>query len=416
MTDPLRDEIERATPAPEQSAPRVTLVFAGLMLAMLAASLNQTVLNPALPTIVGELHGVDRMLWVITAYILASTITMPAYGKLGDLFGRKPLLLTALTIFVVGSTIGALAGDITWLIVGRAVQGAGGGGLMVLSQATIADVIPARQRGKYLGIMSSVFALSSVAGPLLGGWFTEGPGWRWVFWMSVPLGAVAVVAYMPTYLQMVAGVSATAAGLLMLPMMGTLFLTSTLAGRYVTRTGRYKRIPIIGSVFVTAGPVLLSTLGTDTPIWVLGCWFAVLGIGFGTSMQLLVLVVQNSFPVEEVGAATAGNNYFRQIGATLGSAVVGSVFAARLAGGLSGTGIDNPDSLTPGAVRALPDALRQPVLEAYNDALVPIYLYIAPLVVVAGVLLCLVVEKPLATTIVRKNDPAPNDPAATAST
>ncbi len=521
MTGPLRNETEGATLAPEQSTPRVTFVFAGLMLAMLAASLNQTVLNPALPTIVGELHGVDRMLWVITAYILASTITMPAYGKLGDLFGRKPLLLTALTIFVVGSTIGALAGDITWLIVGRAVQGAGGGGLMVLSQATIADVIPARQRGKYLGIMSSVFALSSVAGPLLGGWFTEGPGWRWVFWMNVPLGAVAVVAalvflrlprvsgsgrridvlgmavlsivttllvlvatwggsrypwsspvvivliaataagavlfvaverraaepviglhlfrdrnfdlvtsagfvmsvalfgvaaYMPTYLQMVAGVSATAAGLLMLPMMGTLFLTSTLAGRYVTRTGRYKRIPIIGSVFVTAGLVLLSTLGAGTPIWVLGCWFAVLGIGFGTSMQLLVLVVQNSFPVEEVGTATAGNNYFRQIGATLGSAVVGSVFAVRLAGGLSGTGIDNPDSLTPGAVRALPDALRQPVLEAYNDALVPIYLYIAPLVVVAGVLLCLVVEKPLATTIVRKNDPVPNDPAATAST
>ncbi|MBS9374455.1 MDR family MFS transporter [Rhodococcus sp. B50] len=515
------DEDERASSTPEQSAPRVTFVFAGLMLAMLAASLNQTALNPALPTIVGELHGVDRMLWVITAYILASTIMMPVYGKLGDLFGRKPLLLIALTIFVVGSTIGALAGDITWLIVGRAVQGAGGGGLMVLSQATIADVIPARQRGKYLGIMSSVFAVSSVAGPLLGGWFTEGPGWRWVFWINLPLGAVAiaaasvflrlprvsgsgrridvlgmavlsvvttlfvlvatwggsryawssplmvaliagtvagavlfvaverraaepviglhlfrdrnfdvvtaaglvmsvalfgVAAYMPTYLQMVAGTSATAAGLLMLPMMGALFLTSTLAGRFVTRTGRYKRIPITGSVFVAAGLVLLSTLGADTPIWVLCCWFAVLGVGFGMSMQLLVLVVQNSFPVEEVGTATAGNNYFRQIGATLGSAVVGSVFATRLAAGLSGTGIDDPDSLAPGAVQALSDALRQPVLEAYNDALVPIYLYIAPLVVLAGVLLCLVVEKPLATTIVRKNDPVSSDPAATAST
>ena len=506
----------------EQSTPRVTFVFAGLMLAMLAASLNQTVLNPALPTIVGELHGVDRMLWVITAYILASTIMMPVYGKLGDLFGRKPLLLTALTIFLIGSTIGALAGDITWLIVGRAVQGAGGGGLMVLSQATIADVIPARQRGRYLGIMSSVFAVSSVAGPLLGGWFTEGPGWRWVFWINLPIGALAiaaaviflrlprvsgsgrridvlgmavlsvattllvlvatwggsrypwtspvtvaliaatlacgvlfvtierraaepviplhlfrdrnfdvatlaglvvsialfgVAAYMPTYLQMVAGKSATAAGLLMLPMMGAMFLTSTLAGRFVTRTGRYKRIPVAGSVLVTVGLVLLSTLDAGTPVWVTCCWFAVLGVGFGTAMQILVLVVQNSFPVEEVGTATAGNNYFRQIGATLGSAVVGSVFAARLADGLSAVGLgDDADSLTPGTVHGLPDALRQPVLDAYNDALVPIYLYIAPLVVVAGILLCFVVEKPLATTIVRKNESSASVPEATAST
>ncbi|MEU5841180.1 MDR family MFS transporter [Rhodococcus sp. NPDC047139] len=515
------DPAERPSAAGEQTTPRVTFIFAGLMLAMLAASLNQTVLNPALPTIVGELHGVDRMLWVITAYILASTIMMPVYGKLGDLFGRRPLLLTALTIFVLGSVLGALAGDITWLIIARAVQGAGGGGLMVLSQATIADVIPARQRGRYLGIMSSVFAVSSVAGPLLGGWFTEGPGWRWVFWINVPLGAIAVVAavvflrlprvsgsgrridilgmavlsvvttllvlvatwggsqypwtspimlaliaatvagavlfvaverrahepviglhlfrdrnfdlvtaagllisialfgvaaYMPTYLQMVAGKSATTAGLLMLPMMGPMFVTSTLAGRFVTRTGRYKRIPLVGSVLVTVGLVLLSTLDAETPLWMLCCWLAVLGVGFGTAMQILVLVVQNSFPIEEVGTATAGNNYFRQIGATLGSAVVGSVFAARLAGGLSGTGVGEPESLTPATVQGLPDTLRQSVLEAYNDALVPIYLYIAPLVMVAGVLLCFVVEKPLATTIVRKNDSVPTGPAATAST
>ena len=504
----------------------ITFIFIGLMATMLVASLNQTVLNPALPTIVGELHGVDKMLWIVTAYILASTITMPIYGKLGDLFGRKPLLLTALTIFLVGSTISAFAGDITWLIVGRAAQGAGGGGLMVLSQATVADVIPARQRGKYLGIMSSVFAVSSVAGPLLGGWFTEGPGWRWVFYINLPLGVLAfiavafflrlprtrnsrpridiagmtvlslattllvfvatwggsrypwtspvvlgliagtlatavlflfiesraaepilplhlfrdrnfdvstlagllnsialfgVAAYMPTYLQRVAGRSATVAGLRMFPMMGSMLITSTLAGRLVSRTGRYKVTPIVGSVLVAVAMLLLSLLTVDTPIWVLCCFLAVLGVGLGASMQIMVLVVQNSFPVEEVGTATAGNNYFRQIGATLGSAVVGSVFATRLnvllaervpEGGLAA---DDANSLTPAMVHTLPDAVQQPILESYNDALTPIYLAIGPLAMVAAVLLCFVVEKPLATTITRRTDPAVNDPAATPS-
>ncbi|NLV78944.1 MAG: MFS transporter [Rhodococcus sp.] len=498
--------------------PRVTLIFVALMLAMLAASLSQTVLNPALPTIVGELNGVDMMLWVITAYILASTIMMPIYGKLSDLFGRKPLLITAISVFVAGSVVSATAGSITWLIVGRAIQGLGGGGLMILSQATIADVIPARQRGKYMGVMTSVFALSSVSGPLLGGWFTEGPGWRWAFWINLPIGGLAllgavfflrlprrhgarppidvagmavlsaattllvlvgtlgglhygwtsptilgmiaatvvavvlfvwierhaaepvlplhlfrdrnfdlctlagllisialfgVAAYMPTYLQMVAGKSATAAGLLMLPMMGSLFVTSTLSGRWVTRTGRYKMLPIVGSILVAIGMTLLSSLTVDTPIWVLGCYLAVHGIGLGLSMQLLVLVVQNSFPIDEVGTATAGNNYFRQIGATLGSGVVGSVFTARLAmlvtervpsDAIPGS---SPNSLTPDAVHALDDAARIPLLESYNDALTPIYLVIAPLAVVAAIALCFVVEKPLATTLDDKAVPEP---------
>ncbi|MGV9745084.1 MDR family MFS transporter [Rhodococcus zopfii] len=511
-------ETSGGTTAP-QSPRGLVFLFAGLMLTMLLASLNQTVLNPALPTIVGELHGAGLMLWVITVYILASTIMMPAYGKLGDLFGRKPLLLAAIGIFLVGSVVSATAGDITWLIVGRAIQGAGGGGLMILSQAAIADVIPARERGRYMGIMSGVFALSSVAGPLLGGWFTEGPGWRWVFWITVPLGLLAATAavvflrlpartgprpsidiagmvilsvattgivliatwggttyawtsptivglvagsiaaawlfvfvesraaepvlplhlfrdrnfdlltvagllvsvalfgvagYMPTYLQMVTGVSATVAGLLMLPMMGSLFLTSTLTGRLVTSTGRYKTIPIVGSVLIATGLVLLSLLTVTTPTWVLCCFVAVIGVGLGMTGQILVLVVQNSFPIEEVGTATAGNNYFRQIGATLGSAVVGSVFASRVATLIAErapAGVA-ADSLTPGAVRQLPDAVRLPVVEAYNDALTPIFLWISPLALVAMVLLCFVVEKPLATTIERRQDRPATEPVA----
>jgi len=172
----------------------ILLVFAGLMVTMLLASLDQMIFSTALPTIVGELNGVNHMLWVTTAYILASTITLPVYGKLGDLIGRKGLFIIAISIFIVGSVIGGLAQDMTWLIAGRAVQGLGGGGLLILAQAIIADVVPARERGKYMGIMGGVFAISSVAGPLLGGWFTDSIGWRWAFWMNIPLGLLAIAS------------------------------------------------------------------------------------------------------------------------------------------------------------------------------------------------------------------------------
>ena len=184
----------QAVPAPGPAGEKqhMVLMFVGLMLSMLLAALNQTVLSTALPTIVGELHGVSDMLWVITAFILASTITMPIYGKLGDLMGRKALLIAAIVLFMIGSVIGGLANDMGVLITARVVQGLGGGGLMILSQAVIADVVPPRERGKYMGMMGGVFAIASVAGPLLGGWFTEGPGWRWVFWINIPLGLLAL--------------------------------------------------------------------------------------------------------------------------------------------------------------------------------------------------------------------------------
>jgi len=182
--------------AKAQDKRNILLVFAGLMVTMLLASLDQMIFSTALPTIVGELDGVNHMLWVTTAYILASTIMLPIYGKLGDLVGRKRLFIGAIALFILGSVIGGLASNMDWLIGGRAVQGLGGGGLMILAQAIIADVVPARERGRYMGIMGGVFALSSVAGPLLGGWFTEGIGWRWAFWMNVPLGILAIASAM----------------------------------------------------------------------------------------------------------------------------------------------------------------------------------------------------------------------------
>lgn len=494
----------------ERTTTSVVPLFAGLMVTMLLASLNMTVLSASLPTIVGDLHGADHMSWVITVFILASTIMMPIYGKLGDVFGRKWLLVLAIAIFMAGSVLGATAGSMTGLIVARAVQGLGAGGLMILAQASIADVIPARERGKYTGIMGAVFAVSSVAGPLLGGWLTEGPGWRWLFWMNLPLGAVAIVAaaaflpavrknpsrtkidiagmvvlglvttgivlvgswggsqyawtspvivglliasvvgavvfvlierraaqpvmplhmfvdrnfnlstaagllagvamfgaisYLPTYLQMAYGATATEAGLLMVPMMGSLLGSSVLSGQYVSRTGRYKALPIAGFGFIAAGLVLLSTVTVTTSEPQLCLYMAVMGLGLGATMQLLVLIVQNSFPVTEVGTATASNNYFRQIGATLGSAVVGSVFAsrlgdllaARLPGGVGSEG--GTGSLTPAVVQHLPDAVRLPVISSYSEALTPIFAWIAPLAVLGGVLLCFIVAKPLATTV-----------------
>ncbi|EGD57127.1 MDR family MFS transporter [Gordonia neofelifaecis] len=495
----------------------VMLLFIGLMVTMLLASLNQTVLSTALPTIVGELQGVDQMTWVITAYILASTIVMPVYGKISDLLGRKPVLLAAIMLFLAGSVVGALAGNITWLIFARVLQGLGGGGLMILSQAAIADVVPARERGRYMGILGAVFAVSSVAGPLLGGWLTEGPGWRWAFWLNLPLGALAIVAtiafmklpkvqhevrprmdyagmaliagattslvllctwgghtydwvspqiiglgiatvvlaalfivverraenpvipmslfadrnftlttianlmigvamfgalgYMPTYIQMVTGVDATEAGLLMIPMMGGLLITSIASGQAVARTGRYKMFPIIGSIVMGIGLVLIASMHITTPTWVMCTYLAVFGIGIGLSMQILTLIVQNSFPVSMVGTATAANNYFRQVGATLGSAIVGSIFASRLATllteKLAGSGAGAGDAagrngLTPAAVNALPDALRIPIIESYNEALLPIFLFFVPLAAIALVVLVFVKEKPLATSVARE--------------
>ncbi|MHA7292588.1 MDR family MFS transporter [Arthrobacter sp. HLT1-21] len=487
------------------------LLFIGLMLSMLLAALSQMILSTALPTIVGELNGVDQMLWVITAYILTATIVMPIYGKLGDLMGRKNLLLIAISIFMVGSIVGGLAPDMPWLITGRAIQGLGGGGLMILSQAIIADVVPARERGKYMGTMGGVFAFASVAGPLLGGFFTEGPGWRWMFWINMPLGVLALlvvgfflhlpsrkinssrldiggmmllaiattsvvlvgtwggtqydwtssvvlgliaatiisgvafvmverraaepilpmhlfrernfnlttagglligvtmfgaIGYLPTYLQMVTGASATNSGLLMIPMMGALLLTSTGSGIVVSRTGRYKWMPIVGALIVAVALFLLSTIQPATALWIISTYIGLLGAGLGLSMQILVLIVQNTFPNRMVGTATASNNYFRQIGATLGSAIVGSLFATRVADlmterlpGGSVTTEGGANSLTPQLVYTLPDAARSAVIESYNDALTPLFLYLAPLGLIAAVLLCFVEETPLSTVI-----------------
>ncbi|WP_062642594.1 MDR family MFS transporter [Streptomyces maremycinicus] len=484
------------------------LIFAGLMTAMLLASLDQTIVSTALPTIVGELHGVNHMAWVTTAYILAATIAMPVYGRLGDLMGRKTLFLGAIVVFVAGSATAGMAQDMTVLIIGRAVQGLGGGGLMITAQAIIADLVPPRQRAKYMAPMGAVFGLSSVAGPLLGGWFTDGVGWRWAFWINLPLGALAlavaafalrlprrsvkvavdylgitlmavavtctvlvadwggtdyawtdplvlglasgavaawalflfsqsraaepiiplrlfrsrifniatllgmvvigvgmfaVIGYMPTYLQMVYGKSATESGLLLIPMVVGIIATALPSGQLISRTGRYKIYPILGTAVAGVTVWLMSTLDTGSSIAVVCGYLFLLGAGVGLIMQNLVLAVQNAFPPSDVGTATSANNFFREIGATLGTAAVGAVFTHRLTDQLTSRlsaadakVVGSTDSLTPALVHALPDKIQEAVILAYQQALTPVFRYMAPLFALGLVLAFLLPEKRLA--------------------
>jgi len=213
------------------------------------------------------------------------------------------------------------------------------------------------------------------------------------------------LAYMPTYLQMVTGVGAAQAGLLMIPMMGALLVSSIGSGQIVSHTGKYKLIPIIGMVVTAVGLFLLSTLQATTAIWIMCVYLAIMGLGLGMSMQILILVVQNSFPQAIVGTATSSNNFFRQVGSSLGAAIVGSLFVSRLTDILAsdlppgGGGEADMNSLTPAIVADLPEPIHSIIINAYNDALTPIFLLMVPLVLVAGVLLLFVVEKPLATRI-----------------
>lgn len=498
-------------------------IFAGLLVAMLLASLDQTIFSTALPTIVGELGGVNHMLWVTTAYLVASTIMMPIYGKLGDLIGRKGLFIGALSIFLVGSIVGGFAQDMTWLIIARAIQGLGGGGLMILSQAIIADVAPVRERSKYMGIMGAVFGLSAVVGPLLGGWFTESVGWRWAFWINIPLGIAAIalaafflklpkhdtkvrfdvwgvltmaiavtsiilvaswggteyewnspiiiwliviatvfsalfvlaeykaeepiiplslfksrnfvlatiaglfigiamfgaIAYLPTYLQMVTGVNATVSGLMLIPMIVGLMAGAITTGQLAAKTGRYKWMPIGSMVGLGIGLWLLSTLTVDTPLWVLMSYLFVLGLGVGLGMQILVLIVQNSFPDRQVGTATAANNFFREIGASLGGAIVGALFTANLTNLLTenmpagGGDAGDLNSLTPAAVRDLPDQIREVIVGSYNDALTPVFATLIPMVLVGLVLVLFIKEVPLRASLDEDADAHPVREAVT---
>ena len=476
-----------------------------LMLTMLLAALDQTIVSTALPTITSDLGGLNELSWVVTAYLLTATASTPIWGKLSDLYGRKLMLQSAVVIFVIASALAGLSQNMAQLIGTRALQGLGGGGLMVLVMAVIADLIPPRERGRYVGLFGGVFGVASVIGPLLGGFFTEQLSWRWIFYINLPLGiaaflvigsvlhlprhrtehridwlgavllivgvtsllmvtvwggnkyawgsaeivgmavlgVVSIVAfvfqelrapepmvsmdlfrnrvfsitsgigfvtgfamfgsivYLSIYLQVVYGSSPTKAGLQLLPLMAGVLFTSILSGRLITRTGKYKPYPIIGTVLATIGLFMLSQLGGTTPYWQIAVAMVILGAGLGNLMQVLVLIVQNSVEPRDIGTATSGATFFRSIGGSFGTAVFGAVWAARLTSEMAGImpkGSPGSDPTTSMAnIQALPPELQSEVLGAFARAIDTTFLVAVPIMGVAFVLTLFVPQVRLRT-------------------
>jgi EmrB/QacA subfamily drug resistance transporter len=490
----------------------VLVPMGALLLGLMLAALDQTIVSTALPTIVSDLGGLEHLSWVVTAYLLASTAVTPLWGKLGDQYGRKRLFQLAIVIFLAGSALCGMAQDMPQLIIFRAVQGLGGGGLIVLSMAIVGDLVPPRDRGRYQGLFGAVFGTTSVLGPLLGGLFTEHLSWRWVFYVNLPVGivALAVIAtslriprstahhvidylgtfviaavatclvlvaslggttwawnspqiigltllgialaavfvhverraaepvlplnlfrirtftlaalisfivgfamfgamtYLPTFLQVVHGISPTLSGVHMLPMVVGLMLSSTVSGQIVSRTGRWKVFPIAGTGVTTVALLLLHRLDEHSSTAVTSTYFFVLGLGLGLVMQVLVLIVQNAVSYEDLGVATSGATFFRSIGASFGVAVFGTVFASRLAVELAAAlrGVHLPAGITvntlqadPRDIGALPPPQRQAALHAFSTAITDVFLYAAPIAVLGFVLAWFLKEDPLRASV-----------------
>jgi EmrB/QacA subfamily drug resistance transporter len=506
---------------------RITII--GVMIVFLLSALDQTIVSTAMPVIISQLHGLELYSWVTTAYLLSSTVMVPVWGKLGDLYGRKPVLLAGIGLFLFGSWLSGLAGEfgtlpllgggMVQLVVFRAIQGLGGGALFTTAFAIIADLFPPRERGKFAGLFGGVFGIASAVGPLLGGYFTDHgtvsvgghvvEGWRWVFYLNLPLGLVAlfmviakmpklshaskgsidylgavlivaacvplllaltfggqkyawdspvvlgllamfvictvlfvivekrvkdpiihmelfsnkvfawantagffssmsflsVVAFLPLFMQLGQGVQATTSGLSTLPLMLGLIVAATVTGRLVTRTGRYKPFMLFGMCMLLIATFLMSQMTHHTTRLDLGWRMALLGVGLGPLQSLYGVAIQNAVPMNRIGVVTSANQFFRQIGSTVGVAIFGTLLTTNLNSkltawaasmGMPSMNLSKLRSLSADAqlhsgVMNLPDAIR--VLIA--DSVTHVFLLSLIVVVIAAGATLMIPELPM---------------------
>jgi EmrB/QacA subfamily drug resistance transporter len=485
--------------------------LSGLLLALFVAMVSSTVVSTALPRIIGSLNGTQtQYTWVVTATLLTATATTPLWGRLADLFNKKTLVQAAIVIFVIGSLLSGFAQDTEQLIAARAFQGLGVGGLQALVQVVIAAIIPPRERGRYNGYLGAVMAVATVGGPLLGGLIVDVSwlGWRWCFWVAVPIAALAFVVLQATlkletvrrenvtidylgatliaagvsvlliwvsfvgnsfdwlswqtgamvaggllllgaavavelkvsqpvvplhivvqrtpalaiiaslavgmamfggavflgqYFQIGRGHTPTEAGLLTIPLMAGVLVSSTISGRLISRSGKIKPYIVAGTIILVLGFLGLGFVDHATALWLVGIAMAVVGIGVGMTMQNLVLAVQNSVPLSELGAASASVTFFRSLGGTIGVSVLGAVLANRVTADLSAALHVPPGQSTGDTsalnLQALPPQVQTIVHTVYGDATAHIFLISAAVGVIGVIAALLLKPITLRTTI-----------------